>query len=113
MVVYYCLANLNAEYYCYNVEALLLLFWYVTHLIQVSCSYVVVTDFRLQRAINLGKRMWHIRGGRHKYDDILWPSVLAKLSAVIIPGILMGVIQLDYMLEHRTLMVIVGNVCCM
>ena len=70
------------------------------------------TDSDQLRAINLGKRMWNIRNGQHKYDQVLWPSVLAKLSAVIIPGILMGIVQLDYVLEHRTLLVILGNVCC-
>lgn len=56
--------------------------------------------------------MWDIRNGQHEYDRVLWPSVLAKLSAVIIPGIFMGIVQLDYVLERRTLLVILGNVCC-
>ena len=32
----------NAEYYCYNVEALLLLFWYVKDPIHIRCLFVAI-----------------------------------------------------------------------
>ena len=54
--------------------------------------------------------MWNPQT-RHKYTRRVWPSVAAKIISVVLPGILIGIVQFDFVLERRILQIILGNLC--